>query len=65
MLRSRGIQPLHVIAHPIFEAKSWLVTERAAGIREIGLCEVLVMRVRVIDVIRLKICAETFVENVH
>ena len=59
----RGIQPVHVIAHAVFERKSWLVAECAAGIREIGLGEVLVMRVRVIDVIRLKICVETFVKN--
>jgi hypothetical protein len=39
--------------------------ECAAGIREIGLREVLIMRVRVIDVIRLKICVETFIEHVH
>ncbi len=57
----RSVQPLHVIAHALFQGKSWLVPQRAARIREIGLCEVLIMRVRVIDVIGLKTRAQTFV----
>src|SRR5438067_1458603 len=59
------VQPLHVIADPFFQREARLVTERAARVRQIGLREVLIMRVRVIDVIWSKICAEAFVENIY
>ena len=55
------IQPLHVIAHAVFERKLRLVSERIARAGEIGLREVLIMRVRVIEVFGLKICAQTFI----
>ena len=58
------IQPLHVIAHAFFQRELRLVTQRVARIRQIGLREVLVMRVWIIDVIRLKICAQAFIENI-
>src|SRR5260370_18595749 len=60
-----SVQPLHVVAHTVFQRKAWLVTERAARVREIGLREILIMRMRILDVIRSKICAEAFVENIH
>src|SRR5437667_80761 len=53
-----SVQPLHVIADALFQRESWLVTERAARVREIGLREVLIMGMRILDVIRPKLCAE-------
>src|SRR5207248_3751692 len=44
--------------------KARLVAECAPRVRKIGLREMLIMLVRIIDVIRLKICAEAFVEDV-
>src|SRR5437764_270268 len=41
--------------------KLWFVPKRAARVREIGLGEVLIVRVRIIDVIGLKTCPQTFV----
>jgi hypothetical protein len=55
------IQPLHVIAHSVFERKPRLVSERFARAGEIGLREILIMRVRIIEVFGLKICAQTFI----
>jgi GNAT superfamily N-acetyltransferase len=55
------IQPLHVISHTVFEPKLRFVTQRVARVREIGLGEILIMRMRIIDVIGLKICAQAFI----
>src|SRR5213075_1906208 len=49
---SGGIQPLHVIGHALFEGKLRLVAEFLTRICQVGLGEVLVMRVRVLDVFR-------------
>ena len=57
------IQPLHVITYAVFERKAWLVPKRAARVREIGLRKVLIVRVRIIEIFRLKVCAQTFVQN--
>ena len=54
----RRIQPFHVIGHPCFKRKLRLVTERAARVGQIRLGEILVMGVRIIEVIRLKICLQ-------
>jgi hypothetical protein len=54
-------QPLHVIAHAVFERKPRPVPERFARVREIGLRKVLIMRVRIIEVFGLKVCAQTFI----
>src|SRR5436190_4620973 len=56
-----GIQPLHVIAHTVLQRKPRLVPERTACVREIGLCEVLIMSVWIVDVIRLEIRAQAVV----
>lgn len=55
------IQPLHVIAHAVFERKLRLVSERIARAGEIGLREVLIMRVRIVEVFGLKVCAKAFI----
>ena len=55
------IQPLHVIAHAVFERKLRLVSERVPRASEIGLREVLIMRVRIIEVFGLKVCVQTFI----
>src|SRR5205814_3685380 len=39
------VEPLHVITHSVFQREARLVTERAARIREVGLREILIMRV--------------------
>src|SRR5947199_10640934 len=54
---STSVQPLHVILHAGFERKLWRITECIAHTRQVRFGEVLIMRVRIIDVIRLKICA--------
>ena len=54
-------QPLHVVSHAIFERKSRLVSKRISRAGKIGLRKVLIMRVRIIEVFGLKICAQTFV----
>jgi hypothetical protein len=54
-------QPLHVIAHAVFERKPRLVPEGFARVGEIGLREVLIMRVGIIEVFGLKVCAQTFI----
>ena len=56
-----SVQPLHVIAYAFFERKLRLITKRAARARDIGLGEILVMRVRIVEVFGLKVCSETFV----
>jgi len=56
-----SVQQLHVITYAFFQGKPWLIAERAARAREISLREVLIMRVRIIDVVRLKIGSQTFV----
>src|SRR5436189_4797818 len=56
-------ETLHVIAHAVFERKTRLVAKRFAGAGEISLREILIMRVGIIEVVGLKICAQTFVEN--
>ena len=55
------VQPLHVIAYAFFQRKPWLVAKRAPRVCEIRLREILIMRVRIIDVVGLKICSQTFV----
>jgi hypothetical protein len=57
-------QPFHIIAHSLFQWESWLIPERTARVRQIGLRKVLVMGVWVIDVIGLKTCAKAFVKNI-
>src|SRR5207302_11519495 len=42
-----------------------LITERAANFIQVCFGEVLVMRVRILDVIGLKFCAEAFVKDVN
>jgi hypothetical protein len=61
MIRLFRVQPLHIIAHAVFERKPRLVSERIPHGGKIGLREVLVMRVRIIEVFGLKICAQTFI----
>ncbi len=56
-----SVQPLHVVAHAVFERKPRLVSERIPRAGEIGFREVLIMRVRIIEVFGLKICAQTFI----
>ena len=46
----RRVQPLHVIVYALFQWEAWFITKRAACIREIGLGEILVMRVRIVEV---------------
>src|SRR4029077_13933259 len=55
---------MHVITYALFEWEAWFITKRAACIREIGLGEVLVMRVRIVEGILLKIGIQTFVYNI-
>ena len=56
-----SVQPLHVIAHALFQGKPRFVTKRTAGVRQIGLSEILIMCVRIVDVIRLKTGPQAFV----
>ena len=59
LARRKGlsVQPLHVIAHAVFERKPRLVSERFARAGEIGLREVLIMDMRIFNVIRFQISA--------
>src|SRR6266404_5387496 len=54
---SFGIQPAHVIGYTRFKGELRLIAQCAAHPAEIGLGEILVMGVRVLDVIGLKIGA--------
>jgi hypothetical protein len=56
-----AVQPLHVIAHAVFQGERWFVAQALARIREIGLCKILIMCVRIIDVVRLKTGPQAFV----
>src|SRR5213078_2839898 len=58
-----SVQPFHVIRHPSFERKLRHVSERATSITEICLCKILIMRMRIIEIIRLKICSQHKIQN--
>src|SRR3984893_8984097 len=58
------IKPLHVIFHPGFERKLRRITERAPNLVQIGLGEILVMGVGIVDVIGLQFGAQTFVQDI-
>src|SRR5215472_3910451 len=56
-----SVQPLHVVAHAVFERELRLVFESLARAGEVGLREVLIVRVRIIEVFGLKLCAQTVI----
>src|ERR1700682_1371426 len=58
------IKPLHVIFHPGFERKLRRITERSPHLVQIGLGEILIMGVGIVDVIGLQFRAQTLVQNI-
>src|SRR5262249_49625106 len=54
-------QPLHVIAHAIFERKPRLVSESIARAGDIGLRKGLIIRVRIIKVFGLEVFAQALI----